>query len=988
MPITIQEIIASDTISQLVDKTNFNFDQLLLNGGGPAGPVGPIGPVGPSGGRGPKGTTWYEDTATSDPGTTPTANFPTATPRTSDYYLQFNGVVWEYTGLAWSQTTIDLRGPQGIQGPGGGMGDTFGSPTIGLKTAIYNGTIGLGVGATSVNEGVPSVMIGGAVTTTQQLTGIPLTNAYVIPDSVAANLISSTAALLLHQKDATTKAIVFHGGAANSGDKFYQTDLAGLSSIRIGIDDKLIMDVPKAATSPAALGDLYGYEVNVPERSQNFLAGKAINFQTGDSSVASGFGGENSDFTVNVGTGTSAGGNKFVINTAGTSGSGLVQIGTGFSVVTETTRNATIQFQGGETNFVSSANKTIQIASGGEIRLDTTLGSNPSGKILLTSGVGGITAQTNNGDIVIKQADASSSATADINIENSSTAPNATVGGDIYIQSNSQTILKKTTATSKANSSIVIDYGYDGAAGAQPHTRFVGQQTISPAGLSTGTTPPISFGNTIYKNPTTALASSNAIFELTGNNGVVDMAPGAIMQGWSGGTQSASGVDAGLLVIGLGSEGPQQPVPAANYAWDNSLGFGVRNSGNTEDYFNASENKISFAAPWVLKRARGLNSSINSAPTSTYVPNGTAPAPINYGWNTRQTLSPQQVSPNGVVSLGMPTTADLNVPFISLNFGPGLGYKDSSTGLQFNNQGYDYKVNFPTGAYPGQRLAVKVYVQAVGIRQATKSGSGSVYEANYGSVSIRIPQFRIKSPSSVANYTSWYQAGTTTATKPGYSNWPVGTSASDAADGIGRFKVLDMIWDGQYITQQGADVDSADPNSISTTTQHGWVVTGISLNANDNNLVTVSGPDNSPGCFVAGTEIALANGDIKNIEDILSGEEVITWNESTKTAEVGTVGKLKIIEEVGMIIKLTLDNGTVLRTTEHHPFYHRDGENTGLIDAGELRPGMAVLTIDGAEANIQSVIEEHGLYTVYNLIDVSGNHNFYVNEVLVHNKAG
>ena len=43
MPITIQEIIASDTISQLVDKTNFNFDQLLLNGGGPAGPAGPAG---------------------------------------------------------------------------------------------------------------------------------------------------------------------------------------------------------------------------------------------------------------------------------------------------------------------------------------------------------------------------------------------------------------------------------------------------------------------------------------------------------------------------------------------------------------------------------------------------------------------------------------------------------------------------------------------------------------------------------------------------------------------------------------------------------------------------------------------------------------------------------------------------------------------------------------------------------------------------------
>ena len=97
MPITIQEIIASDTISQLVDKTNFNFDQLLLNGGGPAGPAGPIGPVGPLGGRGPKGTTWYEDVSIIAPGLSPNVAPPTSTPLEGDYYLQFNGQVWEYT---------------------------------------------------------------------------------------------------------------------------------------------------------------------------------------------------------------------------------------------------------------------------------------------------------------------------------------------------------------------------------------------------------------------------------------------------------------------------------------------------------------------------------------------------------------------------------------------------------------------------------------------------------------------------------------------------------------------------------------------------------------------------------------------------------------------------------------------------------------------------------------------------------------------------
>ena len=81
MAITIQDLLSSDTISQAVDKINFNFDQLLLNGGGPVGPPGPIGPNGPIGGRGERGSEWYE--GTDDPNTTP----PTATPLKADYYL-------------------------------------------------------------------------------------------------------------------------------------------------------------------------------------------------------------------------------------------------------------------------------------------------------------------------------------------------------------------------------------------------------------------------------------------------------------------------------------------------------------------------------------------------------------------------------------------------------------------------------------------------------------------------------------------------------------------------------------------------------------------------------------------------------------------------------------------------------------------------------------------------------------------------------------
>tara|TARA_R110002153_G_scaffold241_5_gene1201 strand:+ start:1392 stop:4613 length:3222 start_codon:yes stop_codon:yes gene_type:complete len=998
MPITIKEIIASDTISQLVDKTNFNFDQLLLNGGGPTGPAGVQGPVGPAGGRGPKGTTWYEDIATSAPGTTPTANFPTLTPLSGDYYLQFNGQVWEYTGLVWSITTINLQGPMGPQGPGGGMGDTFGSPTIGLQTAIYNGTIGLGAGATTGaggNEGIASVMIGGAVTTTTQLTGIPLTNAYVIPDSVATQLISSAASLLIHQKDSTAKAIVFHGGYANLGDKFYQTDLGGLSNIKIGVDDRLILSVPKASTSPSSINDLIGFELDVPERSQLFTAGKAITFQTGDRSTLD-LSGENSNFDISVGTGSSPGGNQFSVTTSGTAASAIMQMGTGFTTVTnQNARVGDFQIQTGNIGLVSSANNNIKLFSGGTIDLETTNGSNPVGRINLLSGVGGMVAQTNDGTIQIKQNSSSGTATADILIENASTAGSATAGGDIRIQGNSLIVLKKTIQTSLEAPSIVIDYTRltPPSDTPTPFTRFVGKQTISPTGLSGITYPSLSHNTLIYKNPETVVNTANTIFELTGTAGVTDYAPGIFLQAWTGGPQSTSGVEAGLLTINLGSEGPVSPVIAGYELFDNSLGFGVRDQTNTKDYFNASANKISFGAPWVLKRANDLNSSINSAPTASTSTGSTASAPINYGWNTRQVLTPQQASPNGVSSLGMPTTADLNVPFISLNFGVGLGYTDAGATFDSSNEDYDYKVNFPIGAYPGQRLMVKLYVQPLTYTEVTKSSPGNpattITLRNYGEVELRIPQFRIASPST-ASYTSWWGAQGGNQTVNGYARYVVNTSTYDSTGGKGRFKLIDMIWDGQVITQTGQIVNqgTAGSNKMTTKTQHGWAVTseGTGFLTLNNNTVAISGYNNT-SCFVAGTEISLANGDIKNIEDILSGEEVITWNESTKTEEVGTVGKLKITEDVVMIIRLTLNNSTVIETTEHHPFYHRDGKNIGLIDACDLRAGMVVLTIGNTEAKIESVVKEEGLHTVYNLIDVSGNNNFYVNETLVHNKV-
>lgn len=57
MSITIKNITAADTISSMVDKINFNFDQLLINGGGIEGPRGLEGYPGMQGIQGKQGET-------------------------------------------------------------------------------------------------------------------------------------------------------------------------------------------------------------------------------------------------------------------------------------------------------------------------------------------------------------------------------------------------------------------------------------------------------------------------------------------------------------------------------------------------------------------------------------------------------------------------------------------------------------------------------------------------------------------------------------------------------------------------------------------------------------------------------------------------------------------------------------------------------------------------------------------------------------------
>ena len=151
MAIVIKEIILSDTIEKFMEKVNFNFDQLMLAGGGPIGPQGNIGPIGPIGPEGDPGNKWYV-------GCTGTTAAIGASLYMGDLFLQKGncigatyplGEVLEFNEITqiFVSTGLNLRGPTGAQGATGtstGWGVYPGSDS-GPGT-VYNGTL---------NEGTP-----------------------------------------------------------------------------------------------------------------------------------------------------------------------------------------------------------------------------------------------------------------------------------------------------------------------------------------------------------------------------------------------------------------------------------------------------------------------------------------------------------------------------------------------------------------------------------------------------------------------------------------------------------------------------------------------------------------------------------------------------------------------------------------------------------------------------------------------------------------
>jgi intein/homing endonuclease len=135
----------------------------------------------------------------------------------------------------------------------------------------------------------------------------------------------------------------------------------------------------------------------------------------------------------------------------------------------------------------------------------------------------------------------------------------------------------------------------------------------------------------------------------------------------------------------------------------------------------------------------------------------------------------------------------------------------------------------------------------------------------------------------------------------------------------------------------------------------------------------------------------------KNIEDIQVGDEVSSFNETTKEVEIKKVIELKQPIHADLV-KYTLECGGEITSTYDHPFYIENDELASYRpdltnerysigkNVIQITNDMSVILAGGAISKITSIEPLEVGNTQTYIFTVEDNHNFYANSILVHNK--
>ncbi|MCX4704201.1 polymorphic toxin-type HINT domain-containing protein [Streptomyces sp. NBC_01373] len=142
-------------------------------------------------------------------------------------------------------------------------------------------------------------------------------------------------------------------------------------------------------------------------------------------------------------------------------------------------------------------------------------------------------------------------------------------------------------------------------------------------------------------------------------------------------------------------------------------------------------------------------------------------------------------------------------------------------------------------------------------------------------------------------------------------------------------------------------------------------------------------------CFLAGTDVLIAKGSTKDIEDIKVGDKVVATDPETGKTGLREVTQLIVTDSDKHFneLSLTTKEGTEKLTATHeHPFWSPSQKRW--IEAADLTAGMTLRTDDGSSVTVTANRSFTQHVRTYNLT-VEGLHSYYVlageAPVLVHN---
>jgi RHS repeat-associated protein len=147
--------------------------------------------------------------------------------------------------------------------------------------------------------------------------------------------------------------------------------------------------------------------------------------------------------------------------------------------------------------------------------------------------------------------------------------------------------------------------------------------------------------------------------------------------------------------------------------------------------------------------------------------------------------------------------------------------------------------------------------------------------------------------------------------------------------------------------------------------------------------------------FLPGTKVLMADGSHKPIEEIELDDEVRAADPETGADGARPVTRLitghgdKRLVEISVDVDGDQAADDSVTATDGHPFWVESEQKW--LRAGQLRPGMVLLTPDGARVTVIAIVAYGAVATVHNLT-VDDLHTYYVQsgeqDVLVHNSGG